>query len=81
MCHFSTASPWLSSDNYGITTRVKLKPSTVSKIERDSQLLWVLKSHFAGSEGILCQLSFASERRKSKSVQRENVVDVFSQYL
>lgn len=47
MCHFSTASPWLSSDNYGITTRVKLKPSTVSgyKTERDTQHLQVLKSH------------------------------------
>lgn len=38
MCHFSTAPPWLSSDNYGLTTRVKLKLSTLSenKIERDT---------------------------------------------
>lgn len=33
VCHFSPAAPWLSSDNYSLTTRVKLKPSTVSGFE------------------------------------------------
>lgn len=33
VCHFSPASPWLSSDNYGLTTRVQLKPSTMPEYE------------------------------------------------
>lgn len=75
MCHFSTASPWLSSGNYGITTRVKLKPSTVSeyKIERDTVSVF-------GYWNLICRkgrlplpaLPFTSERRKPKSVQRKN---------
>lgn len=68
MCHFSTAPPWLSSDNYGLTTRVKLKLSTLSenKIERDTV-------KFFGYWNLICRkgrhslpaLSFTSERRKS----------------
>lgn len=38
VCHFSAASPRLSSDNYSLTTGVKLKPSTVSgcEVQRDT---------------------------------------------
>jgi len=33
VCNFSPPAPWLSSDNYSLTTRVKLKLSTVSGYE------------------------------------------------
>lgn len=74
MCHFSTASPWLSSDNNGITTRVKLKPSTVSeyKTERDTQHLQVLKSHLqegkASSASLLSHLKEESQSRYKRKM-------------